>query len=352
MGDKSNFPFVSLLIPARNESRYILTCLESIKLQDYPCKNIEILIFDGESTDNSREIVKDFLSQHPIGILLANPKKIQAAAWNMGLKQSKGEIIGIVSAHCELAPDYISNIVETLQRTDADMVGGPTFASAEGSTAQVIAVALNSPFGVGNARFHYTTKEIEVDSVFMGTCWRKTYEQIGGFDEELVRNQDDEFSYRLRKSGGRIICNPAIQSRYFSRSSLHGLWKQYFQYGYYKVRVLQKHPAQMSPRQFVPPLFVLSLLVSSILALTTNGGWILLAAVAGSYLVTNLGASLITVARKGWKHLPLLPVTYAIIHLSYGFGFLAGLVKFWNRWGDKIGKVPSFETHLIEKQEQ
>jgi glycosyltransferase involved in cell wall biosynthesis len=326
-----------------NEEEFIVSCLESVFSQDYPKEKYEVLIFDGGSTDQSRIKAYAFLSDHSIGRLIDNPKKIQAAAWNLGLQQSKGEVTGIVSAHSVLAPDYISNIVETLIRTGADMVGGPTFADATSPVGEAIAIALNSPFGVGNARFHYTTKEIEVDSVFMGACWRNTYEKIGGFDEELVRNQDDEFSYRLRKAGGKIICNPKIRSRYFNRSSLSGLFKQYFQYGFYKVRVLQKHPLQMSLRHFVPPLFVLILFASMLLMLVTTWGWIALVAFAGTYLFANLTASILTATRKGWRHFPLLPIAFSILHTSYGLGFLAGLFKFWNRWGDRLGKVPSIK---------
>lgn len=334
--------FVTLLVAMRNEEAYIDKCISSLVTQDYPHENYEVIILDGCSTDNSLRIVEEYLPQYPFLKLVNNPRIIQAAAWNMGIEQSQGSVIGIVSAHSILATDYVSNLVETIRRTGADMVGGPTVASSTGLIAEAIALALNSPFGVGNAKFHYTTKEIEVDTVFMGACYRQVYEKIGGFDEDMVRNQDDEFSYRLRESGGRIICNPNIRSSYFNRSNLPGLWRQYFQYGFYKVRVLQKHPHQMSMRQFVPPAFVLSLIASLILYVILPWGWILLAVIAGSYLAANLTASLITASRKGWKHLWLLPVTFAILHLSYGLGFLSGLVKFWNRWGDKTGKVSHF----------
>jgi glycosyltransferase involved in cell wall biosynthesis len=317
-----------------NEEKYILACLESVFSQDYPKEKYEVLIYDGGSSDLSHSKVKNFLSDHPIGKLFYNPKRIQAAAWNLGIKQSNGEIIGIVSAHSILAFDYISKVVETLIRTKAEMVGGPTIANATGPVGEAIAIALNSPFGVGNARFHYATREIEVDSVFMGACWRTTYEKIGGFDEELVRNQDDEFSYRLRKAGGKIICNPEIRSRYFNRSSLIGLFKQYYQYGFYKVRVLQKHPKQMSLRQFVPPIFVLGLLFTLILTILFPWGWITFLGLISLYTIANLTASLFAAVKMGWKHLPLLPINYAIIHFSYGLGFFAGLVKFWKRWRD------------------
>jgi succinoglycan biosynthesis protein ExoA len=141
------------------------------------------------------------------------------------------------------------------------------------------------------------------------------------YDEELVRNQDDEYNYRIRKMGGKILLADDVRSKYYSRGSLKKLWKQYFQYGFYKVRVFQKHPRQMSMRQFVPPLFALSLILSFILALFFPLGRIALALVTGSYLAANLAASIYTAAKRGWRHLPLLPLVFAILHLSYGLGF-------------------------------
>ena len=176
----------------------------------------------------------------------------------------------------------------------------------------------------------------------MGSWPKRVFESIGFFDEELIRDQDDEFNYRLREHGGNILLSPKIKSVYTVRSSPKALWKQYYQYGYWKVRVLQKHPKQMRLRQFVPPVFTSTLIGSLILALFFHWGWIFLVLVAGSYLISNLTASLITASKKGWKQLPLLPIVYASLHLSYGLGFLVGLVKFSNRWGDKKGIVPEF----------
>lgn len=346
-------PKLSFLIPMKNEAMYIERCIRSLLIQDYP--NIEIWVFDGGSTDDSKQIVDQLIHSRKNCHCLDNPKQIQSAAWNLGIHHATGDIISIVSAHAELAPDYASKVIDTLQRTGADMVGGPTFADAEGKVAQAIALAMNSPFGVGGASFHYTTQEIEVDTVFMGACWRKVYEKIGGFDEEMVRNQDDELSYRLRETGGRIVCNPAIKSRYFNRSTLKGLWRQYFQYGYWKIRVLQKHPRQMRPRQFVPPTFVAALLSSFsaflFLQLAIPGSSSPLAIlpfllICGAYLIANFAASIYLATKKGWQELLFLPLIFPILHISYGLGFLIGLIKFWNRWRDKTGQVPTF---ILEK---
>lgn len=332
------FPVISFLVPMRNEERYIARCLNSLLLQDYPA--IEVWVFDGCSTDRSKEIAEKILAGYQNCHLLDNPEMIQSAAWNKGIQLAQGDVISIVSAHSELATDYASKLVETLQRTGADMVGGPTHAAATGYVAEAIAIALNSSFGVGDAQFHYATKEVEVDTVFMGTCWRHIYEQLGGFDMEMVRNQDDEFSYRLRENGGTIICNPEIKSRYFNRATLRGLVRQYYQYGYYKIRVMQKHPLQMRWRQFVPSVFVAMLILSFVLGLL-GFGWLSLALVLGSYLVASLIASLLTAMRKGMRYLPILPVTYGILHTSYGIGFWVGLIVFRNRWSDKKGLVPN-----------
>jgi GT2 family glycosyltransferase len=190
----------------------------------------------------------------------------------------------------------------------------------------------------------------------MGAWRRDVFDRIGLFDEELVRDQDDEFNYRLRAHGGKILLSPKIKSTYTVRGTPGKLWKQYYQYGFWKVRVLQKHPRQMRPRQFVPPLFVLSLLVSLVLAALSFarrtphiapfnlilGTWYL---IPGFYLLANLAASISTALRRkhGWRTLPLLPLVYAILHLSYGSGFLVGLIRFAHRWGDKQGQVPSFD---------
>jgi GT2 family glycosyltransferase len=171
--------------------------------------------------------------------------------------------------------------------------------------------------------------------------------RIGLFDEELVRNQDDEYNLRLLSQGGRILQVPEIRSRYFSRASLQSLWKQYFQYGYWKVRVMQKHPRRMRLRHFIPSAFVTVLGGLGALALWSAPARLLLGAVLIAYFVTALAASLVTANREDWRYLPLLPVIYLILHLSYGLGFLYGLVRFVRRWGDRRGQVPALQEQRI-----
>jgi glycosyltransferase involved in cell wall biosynthesis len=323
-------PMVSLLVAMRNEERHIGKTLASIFAQDYPADRLEVRIYDGGSMDRSWAIAEEMCAGRPLASVSRNPRIIQAAAWNLGIDEARGDILSIVSAHSELAPDYVSAAVETLERTGADMVGGPVEAIGEGKVGDAVAIATSTPFGVGNARFHFTKVEEEVDTVFMGFCRRETYQRLR-FDEEMVRDQDDEFSYRLLDEGGRIICNPAIRSSYSNRGTFQSLWTQYYQYGFWKVRVTQKHPRQLRPRQLVPPVFVASIVASAGLAVFSGLGRIALVSGVGAYAAANIGASILA-ARSDLKALPYLPPTFAILHLAYGSGYLAGLVRFRNEW--------------------
>lgn len=326
---------ISIILPIRNEANFIRQCLDAILAQDYLLDQIEVLVADGMSTDGTREIVTEYQKGHPNIVLIDNPGKIVPTGMNLALRQSRGDIIIRVDGHTIIDTEYVSQCVNTLTKSGAENVGGRMTAHGQNTFAQTVAIATSTPFGIGGSRFHYSDKEECVDSVYMGAWPKEVFERIGLFDEELVRDQDDEFNYRLREKGGEILLNPTIKSVYTVRSNPKSLWKQYFQYGYWKVRVLQKHPRQMSMRQFVPPAFVFGLISSLLITPFTSWGvWILLS-VAGSYSMANLAASVMTSSSKGWKHLTLLPMAFAIIHLSYGMGFLAGLLKFWNRWGDK-----------------
>lgn len=336
----NSIPFVSILIPIRNEIKHIERCLDAVLSQDYPTEKMEILIADGMSDDGTREISKLYMDQHSQIRVYDNPRKIVATALNLLISQTSGEILIRVDGHTIVQPDYVRNCVELLHTSSADNVGGRMDARGENFIGNVVAIATSTPFGVGGARFHYSDQEEWVDTVYMGAWRRDVFTRIGVFDEELVRNQDDELNYRLRKLDGKILLSPRIRSYYTPRGSIPELWQQYFQYGFYKVRVLQKHPRQMSPRQFVPPLFVLSLLIFSILAFLFPWGLSALSGLVILYTLANLIASLLIASKEGWKYLFLLPLAFTTLHLSYGTGFLMGLFRFWDRWNDRQGQVP------------
>ena len=340
-------PFVSIIIPVRNEHAYIHACLQSVLNQDYPQDQIEILIADGMSDDGTRAAIAEFQVNHSNIQLFDNPGKIVPTGMNILIPQTKGDILIRVDGHCVIAPDYVSNCVHHLQQDNVDGVGGPMHTIGEDFTSKVIALAMSSKFGVGNSSFRTETGQTKLaDTVPFPAYTRAIIEKVGLYDEELVRNQDDEYNYRIREAGGKILLTDDVRSTYFSRGSFQKLWKQYFQYGYWKVRVLQKHPKQMSIRQFIPPLFVLSIIVAILLAVTTSWGWIALLGLVITYLLSNLTASFLTARANGRQYFWPLPLAFAILHLSYGSGFLVGLFKFINRWGDKIGLVPVPSEHI------
>ncbi len=318
--------FVSVIIPTYNEEPYIGQVINSILANDYPKERLEILIVDGGSTDRTREIVQEYTKRFPQIRLLDNPKRYQAAALNIGLKEAKGEFIIRMDAHTLYAPDYISQCVSLLQKSGAASVGGVQRAIGTSYLSSIIATALTSPFGIGDAYYRYAEKEMWVDTVYLGAWHRSTLEAIGGFNEEWIVNEDYELNFRLRRAGGRILLSPRIRCWYYVRPSLRHLARQYFRYGFWKVKTLVAYPDSLRWRQLAPPALILALLTSCVMLLVNRVLGIVLPA---SYWAANIVASVGIASRRGWKYLPLLPVVFATIHLSWGIGFLAGLFK----WG-------------------
>ncbi len=296
---------------------------------------MEILIVDGMSEDSTREIVEKFVKEYAFIRLLDNPQRIVSCGLNIGIKNAKGEIIMRMDAHNRYAPNYVFKCVKHLQNAEANNVGGLwiTLPAEDSDSAKAIAYALSSPFGVGNVYFRIGSKESRfVDTVPFGCYKKEVFEKIGLFEEELVRCQDDEFNYRLRERGGKILLRPEIVSFYYARPSLRKLWKQYFQYGFWKVRVLQKHPKMMMLRHFVPPTFVLGLIVTLTLGIIKSEFIYLFGLIVVCYICSSLFFSFQIAKKRGWKYLLFLPLTFSVLHLSYGLGFVVGLVRFAHKW--------------------
>jgi glycosyltransferase involved in cell wall biosynthesis len=332
-------PFVSVILPIRNEEGFIARSLGAVLSQDYDPRRMEVLVADGMSTDGTRAAVEACAAavpEIPVAIV-DNPPGIVPTGMNSALARARGDVIVRVDGHTVVDPDYVRQCVEALRRSGAQNAGGRMTAAGEGRVARAVAAATSSPFGVGGARFHYSDREEWVDTVYMGAWPREVLEQLGGFDPEMVRDQDDELNYRLRERGGRILLSPRIRSRYHNRCSLRSLARQYRQYGFWKVRVLQKHPRQMQPRQFAPPALALGLAAGLAAAPFSGRARTGLLFLAGAYLAADIGASVAAARRSSWRLLPHLCAVFPVLHLSYGFGFLAGLARFWKRWSRRRG---------------
>jgi glycosyltransferase involved in cell wall biosynthesis len=331
-------PLVSLIMPVRNEAKYIVPNLEAIAAQSYPQAQIEILIADGMSTDGTAALVEAFAAAHPQMTirLIENPQLIKPPGFNKALAAASGEIIVMVDGHCLLASNYIQRCIEVLDQTQADCVGGVIETAGETTVAHAIALAQSSPFGVGGSAFRKANPSPSyVDTLLFGAYRRSVFERLGNFDEELMRNHDDEFNFRLTQSGGRIWLDPSIRAVYFNRSSLRKLWIQYYQYGLYKIRVIQKRGAVASWRHLAPMALVLACLFGLVLfAVSRRKVWL---APVLAYTVANSVASLVTVTQdlrrsQGLDALPYLPLAFATLHFAYGFGFLAGIWR-WRQHG-------------------
>jgi len=300
---------------------------------------MEILVVDGRSDDGTREIVEQ-LSQadHRIKIL-DNPRRIVPTGINIGLKAARGDLFIRVDGHAEVAPDFVRKSIQCLrEHPDAWVVGGYIETVADDYIGRVIASAMRSPIGVGNSRFRLGDYEGWVDTLAFGTHYKWIVDKIGYFDEELVRNQDDEFNLRIILAGGKIWMSKSIRSKYFSRGSLRKLWRQYFQYGFWRIRTLQKHKRPATFRQLVPLLFVLSLLLWGLAGLLWRPFWILLAIEAAIYVIGLLAGAFDTGRKSGWQCAPLAPLVFVILHFGYGLGSLWGIIRFFILKGHGVKK--------------
>jgi glycosyltransferase involved in cell wall biosynthesis len=312
---------VSVVIPARNEARFIEATIASIMAQDYPGP-IEVVVADGMSDDGTREILHRLAAADARVRTVDNPTGRTPNGLNLAIEAARGDIIVRCDGHAELPEHYVGTAVAVLEETGAVNVGGIQRAVGTTWMQRAIAYAMSSRVGVGDARFHYGGDAGPVDTVYLGVFRRDALAGVGGFDETLTRNQDYELNIRLRAAGGVVWFDPRLEVTYRPRRSLGALWRQYYQYGIWKRRVLRMHPESTRLRQLAAPLFVLALLASAGLALTP---WRRLALVVPALygLLLVLG-TLATLARtRDSAALGFLPAV-TVMHVAWGVGFLAG----------------------------
>src|SRR5579864_6640867 len=285
------FMTISVIVPCRNERFHIREFLDSVLAQHLePGWKMELLVADGMSDDGTREELGHFIAATPNARLIDNPGRIVSTGLNAAIMEAQGEIVVRMDAHTTYARDYILECVRALEESGADNVGGPWVAEGRGRVGKAIAAAFRSSFCTGGGRAHDPNYEGEVDTVYLG-CWKRSlFETAGLFDPDLVRNQDDEFNFRLRRMGARIWQSPRIKSLYTPRNSLIALFRQYMQYGFWKVAVIRKHRALAAWRHAAPPLFVGSILLGAALtmlcaALGMSGAAVWIAAGLGGELL-------------------------------------------------------------------
>jgi glycosyltransferase involved in cell wall biosynthesis len=316
-------PFVSVLIPARQEEAHIRQTLAAVLDQEVDT-SYEVLVIDGRSPDRTREIVGEIAAEDDRVRLLDNPGRIVPTAMNVGIREARGEFVVRVDGHCRIPRDYLREVLAAFRETGSECVGGAMVAEGEGFWGETIGLATSTSFGMGGQRFHARGEAREMDTVYLGAYVRQVLHDIGMYDERFVRNQDDELNYRLRAGGGKVSFTPRIWAAYTNRATLRKLFSQYAQYGFWKVRLYRKHPRQLNPRHLVPAAFVTAIAASLVAGAWLGGlGWLMPAGLLALYFAAATVSSVaegIPLAR-----LPVVLLAYLTVHLGYGAGFLAGL---------------------------
>lgn len=321
---------VSVVMPVYNEEKYIEKCVDSLLEQDYPADRMEWIFVDGCSSDKTVELLEGYAEKYPDLIrVLNNPDKIVPYAMNIGISQSRGKYIVRLDAHADYAEDYISKCVYYLENTDAENVGGVAETKAEGFMGNAIAKMLSSKFGVGNSQFRINGESGYVDTVPFGAFRREVFTKYGGYDERLVRNQDNEMNFRIRKNGGKIYMSDEINLSYYCRDSVKGISDMARKNGMWNIITMKLCPGSMSLRHFIPFLFVASILGLGVMGVLCNIFLILLGIELALYLTLDIYFS----AKKAGslKELFTLVALFPMFHIAYGTGSFIGLIRLFSK---------------------
>ena len=324
---------VSVVIPILNEEKYIKNCLDCLMGQDYPKESLEILLVDGGSVDSTKVIIEEYLQKYYYVKLIANPKKTVQYAMNIGVENASGYYIVRMDAHAEYAEDYISRCVEYLEKTGAENVGGTTVVRGKGEIQKIIAASYHSPFALGGSKHYDENYEGYADTVAWGAFRKDTLVKLGMYDERLPRSEDDDLNFRITESGGKIFVTPKIKSVYYPRDSFAKLFKQYFEYGKWKVAVVKKHKKPSRIAHLVPMLFVAFIVVFGTLSFVFPIIAKMFFSIMALYLLLDAYFSFKSKHINGFLNKLGLMYAHLVLHISYGLGFWAGIFKFWNyKW--------------------
>ena len=317
---------VSVVMPVYSEQKYIGNCIDSLLKQDYPLDKMEWIFVDGVSDDGTIVILEEYAAKYPgLIYMFSNPKRFVPHAMNIGIHHAQGKYIIRMDAHAEYAPDYISKCVYYLDTTDADNVGGVAETKAKGFIGNAIAKMLSSRFGVGDSQFRIHGHNGYVDTVPFGAFRCSVFEKLGLYDERLVRGEDNELNYRIRKNGGKIYLSGDIKFTYYCRDTICGIIKMAKMNGMWNVITMHYCPGSMGIRHFVPLVFVLSLFFLMLLGIWWKLFWWLFLAEMLLYFFLSVGFA-VRIA-SGVCEFLVLPLLFLIFHVSYGFGSLVGM--FW-----------------------
>lgn len=328
-------PVVTVVMPIRNEARFIENSLKSILAQDYPADRYEVIVADGMSDDGTREILRDLQREYKQIRVIDNPCRIVSTGLNAAIKQALGDIVIRIDGHTLVASDFLRQNVSLLEEhPEAWSVGGPMEHDARSHFGKAVVIAMSHPLGVGNARHHFLDYEGYADGASFPAIRRWVFNRVGNFDEKLVRNQDDEFNFRMTQAGGKIFISPRVRSKYFVREKLGQLFRQYFQYGFWRIPVVTKHRRPTTIRQIVPLLFYLAVIALAVIGLWTQQALIAIV-LPLIYLAALYGVAATFLPQVGFSVAWRIPLAISVMHLAYALGMLYGA------WSACLRRSPS-----------
>lgn len=322
-------PTVVVIVPCRDEQAFIGACLESLMKQTYPASLIEIVVADGNSTDGTLTIVEQYLARDNRIRVVHNTKRSAASGLNRAISSTTAQVVIRVDAHSVVEDDFVEQSVKLLKdHPEAWCVGGPIVHVGQGAMGRAVAIAMAHPFGVGNAKHRFADYAGYAESAASPVFWRTTLDRLGMFDEQFVRNEDDDLNLRISEYGGVTYVSPAVRYKYWVREQLGTLFRQYQQYGYWKLAVVRKHGRPVSLRMFAPLLLVLATVASI-------ASWVMELPASASVLGIPLviygiamgGAVLSTARGQTFGGLVRLAGAFGAMHLGYGVGFGYALIR-------------------------
>jgi glycosyltransferase involved in cell wall biosynthesis len=322
-----NLPFVSIVVPMRNEEEHVEACLRSLVEQTYPGNSYEIVVADGRSNDGSRAIVERFQNRIARLRLLHNPAQTAPSGMNVAIRASSGKVIIVAGAHATYPADFVENSVLWLERTGADVVGGPVKTSVSSGRfgAKLASIILSSPFGVGNSRFRTSTDEGYVDTVPFGAYRREIFDQVGLFNEKLVRNQDNDLSERIRRAGGKIYLTRALEVEYSPVRGFRDLISQGFRKSQWHALTLRENVRALGLRHLCPAILVLLSIALLSASISNAGARAILGAAVVAYVSAGFFAAL-NLPRPASKRMrAVFPFACFLYHSAYGLGTLYGM---------------------------
>jgi glycosyltransferase involved in cell wall biosynthesis len=320
---------VSVVCPCRNEIGNIDTFLCGLAHQQADDFELEVIVADGESTDGTSEALAAWRARGPGRVVISNPSRIVSTGLNAAIRIARGEVIIRMDVHTQYAEDYVAQCVRALKQTGATCVGGAWLAKGHSLRQRAIAAGFGSPFGSGGAKSRRPDYNGAVDTVYLGAWRRADLIALSGFDESLIRNQDDELCLRITRSGGRLWQSSSIRSHYLPRDTFGALWQQFYEYGYWKAAVIRKHRRFASLRQLAPTSTVVLLFALVIAGFFVPDAWLLLAGALIAYVAAAFLAAVLAIRSHRPTNLISVVVSFVCMHLGYGLGLGRGILNFF-----------------------